>query len=604
MLMCAIAGILDLPSDTKITGRMLSTMARRGPDGEGAFFGEGCALLHSRLAVIDPEGGAQPMVLESGAERYVLVYNGELYNAGELRGELERIGHVFKSTSDTEVLLHAFVQWREGCLDRLNGIFSFAVWMVGEGRLFLARDRMGVKPLFYMLHDGGLLFGSEIKTILAYPDVRAEVDALGAAQLMMIGPGRIPGRTPLRGICELEPGQCGWYEEGRVHLWQYWSLRDREHRERFEETAERVRYLVTDAVRRQTVSDVPLGSFLSGGIDSSVICGICAREDRDLPVFSLDYQDNDRYFTGGKFQPTQDREFIQIMEQALGLQTQWTVLGPDAVLDRLEDAVEARDLPGMADVDMSLLAFCGDIRKRVKVALSGECADEIFGGYPWFTDPAVRQVEGFPWAQNTAVRQAFLHPDLRREVDGAELVQQLYLDSLRRCDILPGTDPLERRMKQMMALNIRWFMQTLLDRKDRMSMYHGLEVRVPFCDHRIAEYLYGVPWEQKYHQGREKGLLRRAMEGVVPDAVLYRKKNPYPKTYHPLYEKLARQRLERLLERQDAPLFGICHRESVRRLLEEEPQWPWYGQLMTRPQTFVYLLQIEHWLERYKISLV
>lgn len=602
--MCAIAGILGLPSECFVTDRMLSTMARRGPDGEGVYLGEGCCLLHSRLAIIDPDGGAQPMVLEHQGEGYVLVYNGELYNSGEVRKELGQLGHCFNGHSDTEVVLHAFAQWRERCLERLNGIFAFAVWIKGERRLFLARDRVGVKPLFYKLHEGGLLFGSEIKTILAYPTVRAEMDEQGAAQLLLVGPGRIPGTTAFRSIRELEPGYWAWYEEGKLREHRYWYLEDREHRESFGETAERVRYLVTDSIRRQMVSDVPIGCFLSGGLDSSIISAVCAGGTEVLQTFSLDYQDNDRYFVSGKFQPTQDREFIQIMQDKIRGQSHWTVLTPEALIGCLEEATIARDLPGMADVDMSLLAFCGDIRKTVKVALSGECADEIFGGYPWYRDPAVRAVEGFPWAQNTAHRLSLLHPDLRKGVDGTAFVQDLYQDTIRSCDILPGTSPLERRMKEMMVLNFRWFMQTLLDRKDRMSMYHGLEVRVPFCDHRIAEYLYTVPWEYKDHGGQEKGLLRHAMQGVVPEAVLYRKKCPYPKTYHPRYMELVRGRLEQLLERKDAPLFHLCDREAVRRMMRTEPVWPWYGQLMTLPQTFAYLLQIEFWLEKYKISLV
>lgn len=602
--MCAIAGILGLPAETFVTDQMLSTMAHRGPDGEGVYLGEGCCLLHSRLAIIDLDGGAQPMVLEHQGEMYVLVYNGELYNTREVRQELGQLGHSFSGHSDTEVLLHAFAQWRERCLERLNGIFAFAVWIKGERRLFLARDRVGVKPLFYKLHEGGLLFSSEIKTILAYPTVRAEVDGQGAAQLLLVGPGRIPGTTAFRGIRELEPGYWAWYGDGKLREQRYWYLEDREHGESFRQTAERIRYLVTDAIRRQMVSDVPIGCFLSGGLDSSVISAVCAGGTDVLQTFSLDYQDNDRYFVAGKFQPTQDREFIQIMQDRIQGQSHWTVLTPEALIDSLEAATIARDLPGMADVDMSLLIFCGDIRKNVKVALSGECADEIFGGYPWYRDPAVRDVEGFPWAQNTAYRQSLLHPDLGRGMDGTAFVQELYLDTIRGCDILPGTSPVERRMKEMMVLNFRWFMQTLLDRKDRMSMYHGLEVRVPFCDHRIAEYLYTVPWKYKDHQGREKGLLRYAMQGMVPEEVLYRKKSPYPKTHHPRYMELVRGRLERLLERKDAPLFGICHREAVRRMMDTEPAWPWYGQLMTLPQTFAYLLQIEAWLEHYKISIV
>lgn len=604
MFMCAIAGILGLPAKAAVLEMMLSTMARRGPDGDGTYTAEGCALLHSRLAIIDPAGGAQPMSLRWAGERYILIYNGELYNTEELRQELQRLGHTFKGHSDTEVVLHSYAQWGEACVDRFNGIFALAVWEEGRQRLFLARDRIGVKPLFYKLHEGGLLFGSEVKTILAYPSVKAEMDADGAAQILLLGPGRTPGSTALRGIRELEPGQRGFYEDGKLTIQRYWWLKDREHTDNFEETAEKVRHLVIDAIRRQMISDVPIGCFLSGGLDSSIISAVCAKEREGLDTFSVDYQDNDRYFVAGKFQPNSDNDFIRIMEKAIDSRHHWTVLTPEDLLSCLEEATIARDLPGMADVDLSLFAFCDQIRNTVKVALSGECADEIFGGYPWYRDPAVRDGDGFPWAQNTASRIALMHPDLSARLDGEAFVREQYQTTLRESDILPGTSPLEKRMKEMVNLNFRWFMQTLLDRKDRMSMYHGLEVRVPFCDYRIAEYLYGVPWEYKDYQGREKGLLRYAMKGLLPDEVLYRKKSPYPKTHHPRYMQLVRARLEELLDRKDAPLFSLCDRKAVRSLLDSDPTWPWYGQLMTLPQTFAYLLQVEFWLEHNKISVV
>ena len=600
--MCAIAGIIGIPPQPEVLRAMLGTMARRGPDGNGTYEGDGCTLLHSRLAIIDPQGGAQPMRLYWGEEQYILSYNGELYNTGELRRELEAQGHQFVGHSDTEVVLHAYAQWGKDCVHRFNGIFAMAVWEEQRRRLFLARDRIGVKPLFYKQHEGGLLFASEMKTILRYPAVRARLDTQGAAQIMLLGPGRIPGHTPLRGIFELEPGYCAYYEDGKLRAERYWHLTDREHGHSFEETAETVRELVTDSIRRQTVSDVPIGCFLSGGLDSSIITAVCAQNNPGLDTFSLDYQDNDRYFVAGKFQPNSDTAYIRLMEEQIQGTHHWTVLSPRDLMQHLEAATVARDLPGMADVDISLLAFCGDIRKTVKVALSGECADEIFGGYPWYRDPKVRNTQGFPWAQNTASRLELMHPD--HQLDGEEFVQQLYADTLNSADILPGTAPLERRMKEMVTLNFRWFMQTLLDRKDRMSMYHGLEVRVPFCDYRIAEYLYGVPWEYKDHQGREKGLLRYAMRGLLPDEILYRKKSPYPKTHHPEYLQLVRQALERLLERKDARLFDLCDREQVRKLLDSNPQWPWYGQLMTLPQTFAYLLQVEFWMEHYGVELV
>ncbi len=601
--MCAIAGVLGLPACPDTLQEMLRTMARRGPDGDGIYEKDGCALLHSRLAIIDPAGGAQPMSLQWRGERYILVYNGELYNTEEVRRELQQWGHRFEGHSDTEVVLHAYAQWGAAALEHFNGIYAFAVWEENARRLFLARDRIGVKPLFYAQLDRGLIFASEIKTILAHRLVRPELDREGVAQILLLGPGRIPGSGVFRGIRELEPGHYAYFRDGQLDIRRYWFLADREHTDELDMTVEKVRYLVTDAIRRQMVSDVPIGCFLSGGLDSSIISALCAKEKNgDLDTFSVDYQDNDRYFVAGKFQPNSDGDYIRLMEKSIGCRHHWTVLGTQELVGALEAATIARDLPGMADVDFSLLAFCGDIRKEVKVALSGECADEIFGGYPWYRDPEVRDLDSFPWAQNTSTRAALLHPDHR--MDGEEFVRTEYQQTLDQSDILPGTPPLEKRMKQMVNLNFRWFMQTLLDRKDRMSMYHGLEVRVPFCDHRIAEYLYGVPWAFKDLQGREKGLLRKAVEGLLPEQVLHRKKSPYPKTHHPEYTRQIRTRLEALLERKDAALFAIVDREQVRKLLDETPRWPWYGQLMTQPQTFAYLLQIQFWLERYKISLV
>ena len=562
--------------------------------------------MHARLAIIDPEGGAQPMILDWAGERYVLVYNGELYNTEQVRRELINEGHVFAGHSDTEVVLHAYAQWSEACLDRFNGIFAFAVLEERSGKLFLARDRIGVKPLFYMEHLSGILFASEIKTILKHPDVEPVLDLEGAAEILLLGPGRTPGCGVFRGIRELEPGCCGYVERGKLRWKRYWKLQDREHRESFAETVERVRYLVEDAVVRQMVSDVPIGTFLSGGLDSSLITAICARElekkGEKLHTFSLDYQDNEKNFVPGKFQPNSDTGFIRQMEQEIQAHHHWTVLTPEDLMGVLEDATAARDLPGMADVDFSLLAFCREIRSHAKVALSGECADEIFGGYPWYRDPEVRNSDGFPWAQNTLQRGNMLSKPLREKLQPFEYVHDRYQDTCRESDILPGTGPQERRMKEMVNLNFRWFMQTLLDRKDRMSMYSGLEVRVPFCDYRIAEYLYGVPWEFKDYRGYEKGLLRTAVEGLLPEQILWRKKSPYPKTHDPRYRDLVAERLEVLLQDSGAAVWTLVDRESAGRLMTAEYRWPWYGQLMRGPQTMAYILQIDFWLRHYSLD--
>ncbi len=602
--MCGIAGMVGLPYDENILHKMLGTMLHRGPDDTGIARKQGCAMLHSRLAIVDIAGGKQPMELCCAGECYTLVYNGELYNTEELRQELVSLGHSFQTHSDTEVVLHAYAQWKEKCLSRFNGIFGFGVWEKTRKRLFLARDRMGVKPLFFTLKENGILFASEIKTLLTYPGVKACLDREGAAQLLLLGPGRAPGSGVFQNVLELEPGWCGYFENSKFYPRQYWHLTDREHTDSFAETAEKVRYLVVDAIRRQMVSDVPLGTFLSGGLDSSLISSVCARElGYPLDTFSVDYENNEKYFVPGKFQPDSDNRYIQIMQEYLGSQHHWTILTAQELSDTLEEATIARDLPGMADVDFSLLAFCKRIRQDVKMALSGECADEIFGGYPWYRDPAVRTLDGFPWAQNTQLRASFLAPYLREKINAEEFVMDHYRNTLAQCDILPGTSDLERRQKEMVNLNMRWFMQTLLDRKDRMSMHSGLEVRVPFCDYRIAEYLYGVPWEYKDYQGREKGLLRYAMADYLPHEVLHRKKSPYPKTWDPTYQNLMADRLKRLLQEKNAPIFAVINPKAVETLLEDDYTWPWYGQLMKVPQTMAYILQIDCWLRQYQVEL-
>ena len=601
--MCAIGGVLGAVPQEQILNEMLETMSCRGPDGRGKYIWPDGALLHTRLAVMDPEGGRQPMELNWAGERYVLVYNGELYNTAQLRRELEKQGHQFQTHCDTEVVLHAYAQYGADCVERFNGIFAFAVWEENRRRLFLARDRIGVKPLFYWQQGKRLVFASEIKTVLAWPEVRPVLDGMGAAQLVLLGPGRLPGSGVFRDIREVEPGCWGYWENGKLTLNRYWKLKDREHIQSFDETVEQVRYLVMDAIRRQMVADVPVGTFLSGGLDSSIITALCAeamaQKNQRLKTFSVDYLDNERYFRASKFQPDSDDAYIRMMTEHFDTDHYKVILEPEELVQALEAATEARDLPGMADVDFSLLAFCGRVRQEVTVALSGECADEIFGGYPWYRDPEVRQRAGFPWAQNTAQRAALLTP--RINIDAQAFLMDAYETTCRESDILPGTDPINRRMKQMVNLNFRWFMQTLLDRKDRMSMYHGLEVRVPFCDHRIAQYLYGVPWEYKDYQGREKGLLRQAVAGLLPEPVRQRKKSPYPKTFHPRYSAIITQRMQTLLG-EDAPLWQLVNREQVQDLMDRESPWPWYGQLMQKPQTMAYFLQMDHWLRRYRVE--
>ena len=609
--MCSIAGEVsyryDLKEKIEMYQRMQQSLKHRGPDDSGIYVKHDVCLIHNRLAVIDPQKGKQPMQCFYENNRYVICYNGELYNTAEVREELEQNGFYFTTSSDTEVILKAYICFGEGCVQKLNGIFAFAVWNENKKELFLARDRIGVKPLFYGLTDSGIVFASEIKGILAHPDFPATIGEEGIAELMLIGPGRTPGFGVFQNIYELPPATCAVFNEYGFRPKKYWSLQAAEHSESLAQTIEHTRYLVTDSITRQLVSDVSLATFLSGGLDSSLISSVANREFRNkgevLTTYSVDYKDNDKYFKASKFQPNSDNAFIGIMKDYLKGDNRIITLDTAALTDALFDSVRARDLPGMADVDASMLLLCKAAKEHSTVVLSGECADELFGGYPWYRDKTIRERYGFPWAQSTQYRSTFLSEEYREKIPAEDYVNSKYEATVRTVSRLPGENATDARMREMMQLNLNWFMQTLLDRKDRMSMYSGLEVRVPFCDYRLVEYLYNVPWGMKDYEGYEKGLLRKAMEGYLPQEVLWRKKSPYPKTHNPNYLHAVRERLQVILEEGTSPIFAFADKTALNSLLTADNPTPWYGQLMTTPQTIAYFLQLDYWMREYKVDI-
>lgn len=617
--MCGITGWIDwnedLTKQADTIEKMTETLELRGPDASGTWLSRHCAFGHRRLSVIDPANGAQPMVrpVKSAEEQdCVVVYNGELYNAGELRDELVRLGYRFRTTCDTEVLLLSYVEWGPACVDRFNGIFAFAIWRTDEETLFMARDRLGVKPLFYRHSEGRLLFGSEPKAILAHPDVPAEVDAEGLAELFVIGPARTPGHGVWRGMLELKPGHCLTYDRNGLQTTAYWKLESHPHEDDADATARRVGELLSDTLERQLVSDVPLCTLLSGGLDSSALTALAVRYyertgQGRVHTFSVDYVDNDKHFTAHDFQPNPDAPWIERMSRHLATEHHGVQFDTPELADSLEAAVRAKDLPGMADIDASLYLFCREIKKHSTVAISGEAADEIFGGYPWFHRQDALAAETFPWSLAASLRTGLLSPEMRQLLRPEEYLGDRYAQAVAEVPHLAGEDEQKRRMRRMSYLNITRFMPTLLDRKDRMSMAVGLEVRVPYCDHRLVEYVWNIPWEIKMAGDREKGILRQSLEGVLPHDVLYRKKSPYPKTHNPNYLSTVRSRLLERLDDPSSPLLPLIDAGRIREIAsttDASSHLPWFGQLMSGPQLFAYLLQMDYWLRQYKVKIV
>lgn len=587
--MCGITGWIDwkrdLTTETKVVEVMTETLSKRGPDDHNISVNRNVLLGHKRLVVVDPEGGKQPMTKKVGDRSFTIAYNGELYNTEELRKELLKKGHRFHSHSDTEVLLTSYIEWGPECVNHLNGIFAFAVYDVVNNKVFLARDRLGVKPLFYK-HDGSrLLFGSEIKAILAHPSVKPEVTREGMAEIFGLGPSRTPGHGVFNGINELRPGHILLFDVNGLKIKRYWQLESKHHKENVNETAERIHWLLKDTVERQLVADVPVSTFLSGGVDSSALTAFASnyfkQEGRGpLHTYSIDYVDNEKYFKANDFQPNADGPWIKEVSDFLGTEHHSHVISNEDLAGHLKESVIVRDLPGMADIDSSLLWFCKKIKRDVTVGLSGECADEIFGGYPWFHREELMNRECFPWMHSTLEREALLTDTWKQKLKLKDYVMTRYKETLAETPRLEGESQVEARRRELFYLNIIWFMTTLLDRKDRMSMGASLEVRVPFADHRLVEYVWNIPWEMKNLEGREKGILRKALEGVLPNSVLYRKKSPYPKTHNPHYTKAVRDWLQTISNDLNSPLLEFVDKAKIQEIINTDGtafKKPWFG---------------------------
>ena len=611
--MCGILGIINfhknILDDKEILFKMENSLTKRGPDEEGHYLSKNVLFGHRRLVVVDKDGGKQPMIKNIENKEYILIYNGELYNTEDLRKDLLNKGFKFNSYSDTEVLLNSYICYKEKSVEKLNGIFSFAVFDKKENTIFLARDQMGVKPLFYSIKNNNIIFASEIKAILCHPDIKPIVDEKGLTELFALGPGRIPGSGVFKDIKEIPPAHYMIINKDNCILKEYWDVKAEENTETLEEIINHTRTLLIDAIKRQLVGDVPLCTFLSGGLDSSAISAIASSEfkkkNKILTTYSIDYEDNDKYFKSSLFQPTSDEYWAEEMAKFIGSNHKTVTLNHKNLAYALYNATEANDLPQMADVDSSLFLFCKEVRKDFVISLSGECADELFGGYPWFTRNELKYANTFPWARFINDRLSILNDGIKK-LELEELSQDMYKDTLKKVPHLENEDKEDFRMRELFYLNIKWFMITLLNRKDRMSMANSLEVRVPFADINLAQYAFNIPSKIKLLEGREKGLLRKSLEGILPRDIIYRKKSPYPKTHNPIYTEIVCSIMKNILSNKTSPILYLIDKEKVKEIVKTKGssyKVPWYGQLMTGPQLIAYLIQVNYWLEKYNIDI-
>lgn len=615
--MCGISGFSNWNTDYSqhqehyltILDNMRRALKHRGPDEDGVYLSSHTGLAHTRLSVIDLNTGRQPITRQFENRTFTIIHNGEIYNMPELRQELIQKGVSFQTTSDAEVLLMGFITYGTDFVKQCNGIFAFAILDESSSALYLFRDRFGIKPLFYTFVEDTLIFASEIKGLLKYPGVTASIHQDGLNEILGLGPAKTYGRGVFHGIYEVKPGTFLTYSPYGILKKEYWSLCAYPHEDSYEQTIAKTRELLLDSVRMQMLSDIPIATFLSGGVDSSIVSAICAAElkkqNKQLTTFSFDFDGNDEFFEANAFQPSRDRPYVEKMVEFLDSNHHYLECDSNVQSELLYDAMCARDLPGMADVDSSLLYFCSVVKDYNRVVLTGECADEIFGGYPWFHKSEFLNSNTFPWTKDLTPRKLMLKDELLETLHMDEYVQQTYYNSIKEAPILPGEPLAELKRRRIGYLNLKWFMQTLLDRMDRTSMHSGLEARVPFADHRLVEYVYNVPWSIQSSQGVVKNLLRESARGLLPDEILFRKKSPYPKTYNPTYENLLRKQFSQILEDSASPILTLIDIEKAKAYLNTPSDYktPWYGQLMAGPQMLAYYIQINSWLQKYQVQI-
>ncbi len=597
--MCGILGVTSFNSTPNVDlfSDSLQLIKHRGPDETRVIRKNNILFGHNRLVVVDRENGKQPMEYDG----YIIVYNGELYNSDEIRSKLLGFGYEFDGYSDTEVLLKAYHYYKEECLELLNGIFAFAVYH--DNKVFIARDRVGVKPMYYSTIRDELIFSSEIKPITHYYGMNA-ITIDGLRELLAMGPSHTLGLTPFDYVYELKPGHYALYEEGKIEEYRYWELKAEDFTDSYEEAVIKVKEILTDAVKRQLVGDVPLGTFLSGGIDSSIITAITALEKDDLKSFSIDYEGNNTSFESNNFQVSNDIDYISYIIDMYNIQNKIHKISTKELEESLVYGLYYRDHPAMSDIDSSLNWFSKKIKEDVTVCLSGECADEIFAGYPWYKE---KLGDNFPWFRYLSIREDLLKDEYKEKVKLTEYTKNRFDEIVLDTNLLKGDTEENNLQRIMYRLNVDNFMTTLLDRKDRMTMGASLEVRVPFADHRLVEYLYNVPLSYKMKDGIEKKLLRDSFSDLLPSEIVNRKKSPYPKTHNKYYAELMAKKLNEALEDDNSILHKLFKRNKLDDLIESKGSSitdPWFGQLMTGPQLMAYLYQFHLFFKLNELILV
>jgi asparagine synthase (glutamine-hydrolysing) len=553
--MCGICGILDMrdaPVSPEALAGMTARLSHRGPDDAGVHLDGAVGFGHRRLSVIDLSRGRQPLGNEDGT--VWVTYNGEIYNYRGLRPPLERKGHRFATDCDTEIIVHAYEEDGLDCVSQFNGMFAFALWDRAKRLLVLARDRLGVKPLYYGVFDGVFLFASEIKAILAHPAARREIDPDGVADYLLCT-SLLDSRTMFRGIRSLAPGSILSVHDGELRLHVYWSMARAALRHAgtsLEESRDAVRGLLDSAVAAQVVSDVPLGTLLSGGLDSSVVSALAAGHvGGRLKTFAMGYDH------GATLRPDDiDGCYAKLVARAYHTDHTEFVFQPADYRDAMSRATWHVEKP----VDLtspSLFLLYREVKPNVTVVMSGEGADELFAGYYFFLDRCgLGAPAEFPWAPYLDEVTALLDPAFVARTRCRDRIRTTLSAEM---DTFQSDDPLNK----LLYLFLKYYLVEMLERLDKTSMAWGVESRVPFLDHHLVEYVLDLPATHKAKPDTNKVVLRTVAADLLPAAVVTRQKRPVPIPVDPKSVWAERNRANALVQAPGSRIAGYFDREKV-----------------------------------------
>ena len=588
---------------------MSQALIHRGPDEQSFYYFPQGAFNHNYLLAGCIPGTfphkMQPISIDYHGNTYTLLFDGFISNPEFLAMELETRQISTKEMSIEELLLYFYIIKGTDFIKQVRGAFALAIYNEGEKELHLFRDPLGLRPLFYTQKTGALVFASEIKGLFPYPGIESILDKKGLTELIALGPARKPGSAIFHGIYEVKPGHFLTYNRKGLCDQTFHQFEIKEHTDSYEDTLDNISYLLNQSILGLTPSVMPISSLLSGGLDSSIVTAKLADSTTNsLATYSLEFDNSRQHFKANAFQPALDAPFVQEMATHLGTKHTIFTCNNEIQLKYLKKSVLAHDFPTMADVDSSYLFFCENVGKQHKIVFTGECADEIFCGYPWYhsTDGDIKT---FPWSIDLSPRFSLLNDNLINTLDIENCVADAYSETCYEIGLDGQSTPSELLHRKTFYLTIRYFMQTLINRGDRATAINSMDARVPFAHQELTEYLFNVPFEMKSKDGERKHLLRAYATGFLPETIRTRKKSPDPKTYDPGYETLVNQELLRALSKPDCPLHAIVDKSKAENFCRQIKDLgrPWYGQLMAGPQLAAYYLQILYWLETYNIKI-